>query len=105
MEEQRENIEEQKPEENNEGSQDAENEQKDKKDGKKKKSRKDNAFAKVQKSPKNSQIPKITPNSKCNLRLLKLERVKDWLTMEEVFLNNCETSTSREPYHEDKRRT
>jgi len=104
MEEQRENIEEQKPEENNEGSQDAENEQKDKKDGKKKKSRKDNAFAKVQKSPKNSQIPKITPNSKCNLRLLKLERVKDWLTMEEEFINNCETSTSREQYQEEKRR-
>ena len=35
-----------------------------------------------------SKIPTVTPTAKCNLRLLKLERVKDYLLMEEEFVTN-----------------
>jgi len=37
-----------------------------------------------------TRLPAITPNSKCKLRLLKLERVKDYLLMEEEFVTNQE---------------
>jgi 26S proteasome regulatory subunit T2 len=33
-------------------------------------------------SDPNTRLPAVTPNSKCKLRLLKLERIKDWLLME-----------------------
>ena len=33
-----------------------------------------------------TKLPTITPTAKCKLRLLKLERVKDWLLMEEEFV-------------------
>merc|ERR1719440_2312437 len=33
-----------------------------------------------------AKIPTIVPASKCKLRLLKMERVKDWLLMEEEFV-------------------
>jgi 26S proteasome regulatory subunit T2 len=36
------------------------------------------------------KIPQIFPTSKCKLRLLKLERVKDFLLMEEEFIQNQE---------------
>lgn len=59
---------------------------------------------KFQRSQKASQLPAITPHSKCQLRLLKLERVKDWLTMEEEFINNCEALSTREQTQEDQRK-
>ncbi|KAH0787644.1 26S proteasome regulatory subunit 4 A [Histomonas meleagridis] len=59
---------------------------------------------KIQRSSKASQLPAITPHSKCKLRLLKLERVKDWLTMEEEFINNCEALSTREQTQEDQRK-
>ncbi|EAY12659.1 proteasome, putative [Trichomonas vaginalis G3] len=65
---------------------------------------KNNQFQKAQRGAKNTHIPTVTPNAKCQLRLLKLERVKDWLKMEEEFINNCETLSSREQQQEDKRR-
>src|SRR3989338_1884616 len=34
------------------------------------------------------KIPTVTPHTKCRLRLLKLERVKDYLLLEEEFLQN-----------------
>lgn len=34
------------------------------------------------------KLPTITPSAKCKLRLLKLERVKDYLLMEEEFVAN-----------------
>jgi hypothetical protein len=34
------------------------------------------------------KLPTVTPNAKCKLRLLKLERVKDYLLMEEEFVAN-----------------
>eukprot|EP00210_Caulerpa_lentillifera_P004750 g4534.t1 len=37
-----------------------------------------------------SKLPIITPNAKCKLRLLKLERIKDYLLMEEEFVQNQE---------------
>ena len=37
-----------------------------------------------------SNTPAITPASKCKLRLLKLERVRDYLLMEEEFVSNQE---------------
>lgn len=59
---------------------------------------------KFQRNQKASQLPTITPHSKCQLRLLKLERVKDWLTMEEEFINNCEALSTREQTQEDQRK-
>ena len=37
-----------------------------------------------------SKLPSVTPNAKCKLRLLKLERIKDYLLMEEEFVHNQE---------------
>jgi len=37
-----------------------------------------------------NRLPNVTPASKCLLRKLKLERVKDWLLMEEEFVANQE---------------
>lgn len=34
------------------------------------------------------KLPVVTPSAKCKLRLLKLERVKDYLLMEEEFVAN-----------------
>jgi hypothetical protein len=34
------------------------------------------------------KLPAVTPNAKCKLRLLKLERLKDYLLMEEEFVAN-----------------
>lgn len=36
------------------------------------------------------RLPDVAPASKCLLRKLKLERVKDWLLMEEEFVTNQE---------------
>lgn len=99
---------EEQPAENKEGEEEQDN--KPKKSAKekmaeaKKKALQNNTFKKAQRGAKNLQIPIVTPNAKCQLRLLKLERVKDWLKMEEEFINNCETSTAREQHQEDKRR-
>ncbi|OII71983.1 26s proteasome subunit 4 [Cryptosporidium andersoni] len=38
-----------------------------------------------------SRIPTIVPNTKCRLRLLKLERVKDYLLMEQEFITTMES--------------
>lgn len=35
-----------------------------------------------------SKLPSIAPASKCRLRLLRQERVKDYLLMEEEFIKN-----------------
>jgi 26S proteasome regulatory subunit T2 len=42
------------------------------------------------------KLPTVTPNAKCKLRLLKLERLKDYLLMEEEFVANqvCGSSDS-----------
>ena len=59
---------------------------------------------KIQRSARFSQLPAITPHSKCLLRLLKLERVKDWLTLEKEFINNCEALSTREQTQDEQRK-
>lgn len=42
----------------------------------------------------------VFPVSKCKLRLLKLERIKDYLLMEEEFIRNQEVLKPREEQNE-----
>lgn len=39
-------------------------------------------------------LPKINPKNRCKLRILKLNRTKDWLLMEEEFLKRIKTNRS-----------
>ena len=56
---------------------------------------------KVQKGPDTAhKLPPITPHTKCRLRLLKLERVKDFLLMEEEFIRNQEVLKPQEERNE-----
>ena len=50
-----------------------------------------------------SRLPTITPSAKCKLRLLKLERVKDYLLMEEEFVRNQEALKPQEERNEEDR--
>ena len=47
-----------------------------------------------------SFIVAVTPNTKCKLRLLKLERIKDYLLMEEEYIRNQELLRPREERNE-----
>lgn len=59
---------------------------------------------KVKKGPdSNARLPSVTPNSKCRLRLLKLERVKDYLLMEEEFIQNQERLKPQEEKSQEER--
>lgn len=49
------------------------------------------------------KIPTVTPNTKCKLRLLKLERIKDYLLMEEEYIRNQEVLRPREERNETER--
>ncbi len=49
------------------------------------------------------KLPTITPSAKCKLRLLKLERVKDYLLMEEEFVKNQELLKPHEERNEEDR--
>lgn len=42
------------------------------------------------------KIPQVFPTAKCKLRLLKLERIKDYLLMEQEFIQNQEIHRPRE---------
>lgn len=56
------------------------------------------------KGPDTSQkLPTVTPNTKCKLRLLKLERVKDYLLMEEEYVTNQERLKPLSERHEEDR--
>jgi len=50
-----------------------------------------------------SKTPTILPSSKCKLRLLKLERVKDFLLLEEEFIQNHEVFKPREERDQEER--
>jgi len=50
-----------------------------------------------------AKLPTITPTARCRLRLLKLERVKDWLLMEEEFVANQEVLRPSEERTEEDR--
>ena len=86
--------------ENKDSNQEEGKEDKSKKPQPKKKIKQD-SLAKLQKGAKTANLPTITPSAKCQLRLLKLQRVKDWLIMEEEFIQNCETLQNREKTEED----
>ena len=50
-----------------------------------------------------SKLPPIAPNAKCKLRLLKLERVKDYLLMEHEFVQNQEQLKPQDERNEEDR--
>jgi 26S proteasome regulatory subunit T2 len=50
-----------------------------------------------------ARLPTVTPLTKCKLRLLKLERVKDYLLMEEEFVSNQERLKPQEEKAEEDR--
>lgn len=49
------------------------------------------------------KLPTVMPSSKCKLRLLRLERIKDWLLMEEEWLNNQEAVKPREEKEQEEK--
>ncbi|KAI7734523.1 hypothetical protein M8C21_005281, partial [Ambrosia artemisiifolia] len=50
-----------------------------------------------------ARLPTVTPHTKCRLRLLKLERIKDYLLMEEEFVANQERLKPQEEKTEEDR--
>merc|ERR1711962_698591 len=50
-----------------------------------------------------SKLPAVTPHTKCKLRLLKQERIKDYLLMEEEFIRNQERLKPQEEKNEEER--
>lgn len=50
-----------------------------------------------------SRLPNVTPVSKCKLRKLKLERLKDWLLLEEEYVTNQERLKPQEERNEEDR--
>ncbi|GAX78630.1 hypothetical protein CEUSTIGMA_g6068.t1 [Chlamydomonas eustigma] len=50
-----------------------------------------------------TRLPTITPNAKCKLRLLKLERVQDYLLMEEEWVKTQELLKPHEERNEEDR--
>ena len=50
-----------------------------------------------------SKLPLITPHTKCRLRLLKQERIKDYLLMEEEIIRNQERLKPQEEKNEEER--
>lgn len=50
-----------------------------------------------------AKLPTVTPTAKCKLRLLKLERIKDYLLMEEEFVQNQEQLKPQEERNEEDR--
>eukprot|EP00890_Picochlorum_soloecismus_P004510 jgi/Picsp_1/505/NSC_00503-R1_26s proteasome subunit 4 len=50
-----------------------------------------------------TKLPTVVPTSRCKLRQLKLERVKDWLLMEEEYVTNQERLKPQEERNEEDR--
>lgn len=50
-----------------------------------------------------NKIPVVLPSSKCKLRLLKLDRVKDFLLLEEEFIRNHEVFKPHEERDQEER--
>jgi len=50
-----------------------------------------------------NKLPTVTPHTKCRLRLLKQERIKDYLLMEEEFIRNQERLKPQEEKNEEER--
>ncbi|XP_018015596.1 26S proteasome regulatory subunit 4-like, partial [Hyalella azteca] len=47
-----------------------------------------------------NKLPQVTPHTRCRLKMLKLERIKDFLLMEEEFIRNQETLKPQEEKEE-----
>jgi 26S proteasome regulatory subunit T2 len=50
-----------------------------------------------------TKLPLVTPHARCRLKLLKLERIKDFLLMEEEFIKNMERLRPQEERQEEER--
>ena len=50
-----------------------------------------------------NKLPAVTPHSRCRLKLLKFERIKDYLLMEEEFIRNQERLKPQEERQEEER--
>jgi len=50
-----------------------------------------------------NKLPGVTPHTKCRLRLLKMERIKDYLLMEEEFIRNQERLKPQDEKNEEER--
>merc|ERR1719272_697252 len=50
-----------------------------------------------------NKLPTVTPNSKCRLRLLKHERIKDYLMMEEEFIQEQNSLKPKEERDTEER--
>jgi 26S proteasome regulatory subunit T2 len=50
-----------------------------------------------------NKLPAVTPHTKCRLKLLKQERIKDYLLMEEEFIRNQERLKPQEEKNEEER--
>lgn len=50
-----------------------------------------------------SRTPTVVPTAKCKLRMLKLERIKDYLLMEEEFIRNHEVFKPHEERDQEER--
>ncbi|GBG00624.1 26S proteasome regulatory subunit-like [Raphidocelis subcapitata] len=50
-----------------------------------------------------AKLPTVTPSARCRLRLLKLERVKDYLLMEHEFVQNQERLKPQDERNEEDR--
>ena len=45
----------------------------------------------------------VTPHARCRLKLLKMERIKDYLLMEQEFIQNQERLKPQEERQEEER--
>lgn len=50
-----------------------------------------------------TKLPTVTPSARCKLRLLKLERIKDYLLMEHEFVQNQERLKPQDERNEEDR--
>jgi len=84
---------------------------KDKKDKDKEKKRLETAppshVGKKKRKPRGTagivRLPNVTPTAKCRLRLMKLERIKDYLLLEEEYITNQERLKPAEEKNEEER--
>lgn len=50
-----------------------------------------------------NKLPQVLPHTRCRLKVLRTERIKDYLLMEEEFISNQERLKPQEEKHEEER--
>jgi 26S proteasome regulatory subunit T2 len=50
-----------------------------------------------------NKLPQVLPHTRCRLKLLRFDRIKDYLLMEEEFIKNQERLKPQEEKHEEER--